>query len=271
MDKKKRESKPTFSVITVVYNDVKNIEKTIKSVLNQTCNDYEYIVIDGNSNDGTTDIIKKYNKDIDCWVSEKDEGIYDAMNKGVGKARGDYVYFLNSGDTFFSKDVLKRIAPYLIGRDYALLNGQVVRLYEGYQKTVRPNPNRLKYGESLPHQGAFIKKATFDKLGGYNLIYISASDFDFFCKFFQNKFSYKLVSNKIANMPSGGFSSIKEIGLPETQGIIKKYFGAYYASKFHLTRILIEQNIKKLFIKMRMNSFLEKLVRYNNLRKGKKF
>ena len=85
-----------ITIITVVYNDIKHIEETIKSVINQTYKNIEYIIIDGGSTDGTLGIIKKYEKYINYWVSESDKGIYNAMNKGVKKTTGDYLYFLNS-------------------------------------------------------------------------------------------------------------------------------------------------------------------------------
>src|ERR1700761_7114863 len=94
-------AQPILSVITIVYNNVNDIERTMLSVLNQTYGHIEYIVIDGKSNDGTLEIIKRYENRIAKLISEKDEGIYDAMNKGIAAATGDYVIFMNSGDEFY--------------------------------------------------------------------------------------------------------------------------------------------------------------------------
>jgi putative colanic acid biosynthesis glycosyltransferase len=102
-----------ISIITVVYNGEKFLEKTIKSVINQSYQNIEYIVIDGGSTDGTIDIIKKYKDRIDYWVSEKDDGIYDAMNKGLERASGDFVNFMNGGDTFYDKSVLEKIISFI--------------------------------------------------------------------------------------------------------------------------------------------------------------
>src|ERR1700755_616928 len=95
---------PTLSVITIVYNNVRDIERTMLSVLNQTYPNIEYIIVDGASNDGTLEVIKRYETRITKLISEKDEGIYDAMNKGLAIATGDYVVFMNSGDELYAPD-----------------------------------------------------------------------------------------------------------------------------------------------------------------------
>src|SRR5574344_2490955 len=99
-----------LSIITINYNNAEGLEKTIKSVINQTFTDYEYIIIDGGSTDGSTDIIKKYRENIDYWVSESDKGIYKAMNKGITYTHGEYLNFMNSGDCFHSSTVLNEVA-----------------------------------------------------------------------------------------------------------------------------------------------------------------
>jgi len=103
------DKKIIVSIITVVYNSSDSIENTITSVLNQTCKNIEYIIIDGGSTDGTLDIIKKYEKKIDYWVSEKDTGIYDAMNKGSRIATGDFINFLNADDVIYGKDTVEKV------------------------------------------------------------------------------------------------------------------------------------------------------------------
>ena len=101
-------NKPLVSIVTVVYNGENFLEETIKSVINQTYENIEYIIIDGGSTDGTVDIIKKYEDKINYWVSEKDAGIYDAMNKGIEAFKGDYINFLNAGDSYVNNEVLNR-------------------------------------------------------------------------------------------------------------------------------------------------------------------
>ena len=103
--------RPLVSVVTVVFNGEKYLEETIQSVINQTYDNVEYTLIDGGSTDGTVDIIRKYEDKIAYWISEPDNGIFDAMNKGADKATGEYIYYLNAGDVFYSRNTLFDIMP----------------------------------------------------------------------------------------------------------------------------------------------------------------
>ena len=98
-----------FSIITINYNNCEGLRRTIESVVNQTCHDFEYIIIDGGSTDGSVDVIKQYADQIDYWVSEPDKGIYNAMNKGVAVAKGEYCLFLNSGDSLHNNSALAKV------------------------------------------------------------------------------------------------------------------------------------------------------------------
>ena len=111
-----------LSIITVNYNDAKGLQRTIESVLCQTFHDYEFIVIDGGSTDGSVEVIKRYEKYIDYWVSEQDGGIYPGMNKGLRQAKGEYVNFMNGGDCYHSSDVLEKIfSKYVLGKMFQCL------------------------------------------------------------------------------------------------------------------------------------------------------
>ena len=113
-----------YSIITVNFNNKEGLRKTIESVIRQSFRDFEYIVIDGGSTDGSADILKEYDAQIDYWVSEPDKGIYNAMNKGIVQAKGEYLNFMNSGDYFYDNQVLQHVADYgydtdfIVGRDY---------------------------------------------------------------------------------------------------------------------------------------------------------
>lgn len=113
-----------YSIITVNYNNKEGLRNTIESVIHQTYRDFEFIVIDGGSTDGSAEVLKEYDSQITYWVSEKDKGIYNAMNKGIAKATGDYLNFMNSGDCFYDEGVLGRVArvetdaDFIVGRDY---------------------------------------------------------------------------------------------------------------------------------------------------------
>ena len=154
-----------FSIITVNYNNCKGLIKTIESVINQTCTDYEYIIIDGGSNDGSAEVIKEYSDHITYWVSERDKGVYNAMNKGIAQAKGDYVNFMNSGDVFYSHDTLEKVShqmddsDFVIGKDY----NQDPETGEVFTTIL---PSRISmaalYMWTLPHQSAFIRRTLFN-------------------------------------------------------------------------------------------------------------
>ncbi len=191
-----KKTNPTFSIITVVYNDVKNIEETIKSVINQTYKNFEYIIIDGNSDDGTVEKIKKYEKEIDYWISEKDKGIYDAMNKGIKKSKGELLFFLNSNDFFYNKDVLKNIEKkYLENNKPDILYGRMFFKYndplkeDGVPPQIHPK-KRLPNGYSIYHQATFVKKDIFNKIGFFDIMYKVAGDYDFFCRSLVNGYEF---------------------------------------------------------------------------------
>jgi len=115
---------PLISIVTVCLNNAKELEKTIKSVIAQKYSNKEFIIIDGSSTDGTLDIISRYKEVISCWTSEKDNGIYDAMNKGISFARGDFINFLNAGDYYYNNDVLETVASRMqLNSDAGILYG----------------------------------------------------------------------------------------------------------------------------------------------------
>jgi len=214
-----------LSIITVVYNRVNSIEKTIKSVLSQTYKDFEYIVIDGNSNDGTVDIIRKYDDKISYWESEPDTGIYHAMNKGIAKAAGDYIQFLNAGDYFLDNDMLEKI--FSEEQTVDILYGDYY-LSEDKTKT-RYYPDNLTmfffYISSLGHQASFIKRSLFEKYT-YNEKYKIVSDWEFFFK----KIIFENCSTKHLNYPICYFDltgisesqSTKELEKKEREEVISK-------------------------------------------------
>lgn len=264
---------PKISVITVVYNDVENIGGTIKSVVNQTYKNFEYIVIDGNSDDGTVDVIKKYDKEITFWVSEKDKGIYDAMNKGIKKSKGDLLYFLNSNDFFFNNSVLQDIVKKYLGKDKPdILHGRLFFKYndslkrDTFSEKLIPE-ERLPNGSSLYHQAAFIKKQTFDVLGLYDTNYAIAGDYEFFCRCFVNNLSIVCIDNVITIFNCGGRGFNKEIGYKEVSEIAKKYFGLKGFLKVWYKRKIVrnfEETTRSILEKLGLKSLTKKLIKFRN-------
>lgn len=253
-----------ISVITVVYNDIQHIEETIKSVIDQTYDNVEYVIIDGGSTDGTIDVIKKYQKYIDYWVSEPDKGIYYAMNKGILKSTGDYVHFLNSGDTFYNHGVLSKIINVVSEKNVDLIYGKSLKLYEKYNSISPFTIKKLKYGIMPSHQATFVNKSFLINMGCFDLEYKSSSDFDFYCRSYLSDCVYLKLDIIIANFLPGGFSSNKAINYFETFHIIEKHFGKLYAYRYYFLKIILEQGTKKTLQKIGLNKLLAKLTKINN-------
>ena len=153
-----KRNKMLYSIITINFNNCDGLHRTIESVVNQTNDNYEYIVIDGGSTDGSVDVIQKYSDRISYWVSEKDDGIYNAMNKGVRHAHGDYCLFLNSGDSFYDKHVLNK--NLLSDNKSDIVVGRLVSDSDGRELFSPPSDDISMYyfyTSTLPHQASFIK------------------------------------------------------------------------------------------------------------------
>lgn len=206
--------KISLSIITVVKNDEKNIQKTINSVLMQKRRDFEYIIVDGKSTDNTLKKILKYKNKINKLISQNDKGIYDAMNKGLKYAKGEIIVFCNSGD-FFYKNSLKRIV-YLFNKfNYDFVFGTVVRNYTK-SKIIKYGFNfqRILYNFDFATShttGFFLKRKIYKKIGNYNTNFTISADYDLYFRLYKAKcfggFTKKNI--KIGNVASGGFSSRK--------------------------------------------------------------
>ncbi|MEN8899021.1 MAG: glycosyltransferase family 2 protein [Nonlabens sp.] len=200
---------PQISIITVNYNDATGLERTIKSVQVQTATDYEHIIIDGNSTDGSKEIILQHQAGFSYWVSEPDNGIYNAMNKGILKAKGKYLLFLNSGDVLHSKEVLKYALDHL-KNDFSFVSGNTQMLSQS--PWIKKSPIRMYhsylYHTSLPHPSTFIKSDMFVKYGVYETNYNVVADWVFFFKaIVLNAESYAYIDKIIANFNMNGISS----------------------------------------------------------------
>ncbi len=199
-----------LSIITINLNNKDGLQKTIESVVNQTFKDYEYIVIDGASTDGSVDVIEQYADKITYWVSESDKGIYNAMNKGILQAKGEYCLFLNSGDYLLENKVLADFFSFDIKED--IVYGKLYLWYNEYEKSMKEYSDCLNFSyflyETLPHPATFIKKDLFTKNGLYIDSYKIVSDWAFFvlniCKF---NCSYRYVPLCLSVFDMYGMSS----------------------------------------------------------------
>jgi glycosyltransferase involved in cell wall biosynthesis len=200
LNKSKTESiNPLFTIITVVYNGEKSITKTINSVLKQTYGNFEYIIIDGNSTDNTNIIISNFKDSLTNFISENDLGIYDAMNKGIRLAKGEWVNFMNSGDVFNDENVLYNISKF-IEKDPLNLDiiygNHILNFNDSLIKIKPMNLNRLNYEMAFCHQSTFIKNDIL-KSNYFNLKYKYASDFDMMNKLYLKKMNFKYIDHDI--------------------------------------------------------------------------
>ena len=233
---------PKFSIITITYNAANCLEKTIRSIINQSYSNIEYLIIDGASADDTVDIIKRYEANVFYWMSEPDRGLYDAMNKGLQLSTGEYVWFINAGDLLYSDDTVEKIAilvkeggmiPDIIYGDSMIINEYSKEL--GLRR-LRP-PKQLAWksfrkGMLVSHQ-SFIVKRTIVPL--YNLQYKYSSDFDWCIsclKKAQVVLNTKLV---LSCFLDGGLSTIqRKKSLKERYHIMCNYYGQTFTMILHL-------------------------------------
>ncbi len=202
------------SIITICLNEEKRITQTLSSIVNQTYPNKELIIIDGGSTDSTLNIINKYKQNITRIVSEKDNGIYHAMNKGVSLANGDYIIFINGGDELYSSNVLDNIFSQKdITED--ILYGKTCFIYPDERKTVSIPPGTISTvflaNNALVHQSVFCKSSLFDKIGAFCTEYRIASDYDFLVRaILIHKCSTKYLNNIISKFYLDGISNTVE-------------------------------------------------------------
>ena len=203
----------TVTVITICFNSEVSIEATIRSVINQDYKNIEYIIIDGMSSDLTMKIVNEYRPSIDILVSERDRGIYDAINKGIELASGDYIVLLNSNDVFYSTSTITNIVEFHQHIDcpisisdviYRDTRGQLLRYYSAkFWK-----PFHLLMGFMPPHQGVVIRRDIFNSYGRYSLDYKIAADYEYLVRILlRNRLEYKYSPEVRTIMSTGGVSS----------------------------------------------------------------
>lgn len=223
------DAKPLISIITVVYNGEKYLEETIQSVINQTYDNVEYIIIDGGSTDGTFDIITQHEDEIDYWVSEADGGIYDAMNKGISLSSGDYIAFLNADD-WYNEDTIKNMSN-LIQEELSDFVFADVDIYDEEDKFSHTFKSRIKkYRILMPfgHPALFTKRNILLSMP-FDLMYPTASDYDFICKIIKCGSSFSFIDKSIVNFREGGVSTSTNTE-KELFAIQNKHFGLMWAS-----------------------------------------
>jgi glycosyltransferase involved in cell wall biosynthesis len=255
--KQSQEGKPLITVVTVVFNGEKFLEETILSVINQTYDNVEYIIIDGGSTDGTLDIIKKYEHAIDYWVSEKDKGIYDAMNKGLDLATGEWINFMNADDYFIDLNVLDSIA--FNGTD--LIYGNIILKDNEYftRSGSMVNIDTLLYKNICHHQASFTRKKAFKAVGRFDDSLKIAADYDFFVRCFFKHVNESYVNQDIAVMRMDGLSTMQfNQSLSEKLSVIKKHWDFFSYMKAWLFQFGYERprfQLRKTLIRFGLISY----------------
>ena len=226
--------------------------KTVQSVLSQDYNSIEYLIIDGGSTDGSNEFIQSKENLFNYWCSEKDQGIYDAMNKGIIRAKGDYLLFLNSGDYFYDSKSLSCLVNN--SSNEGIIYGKMgMYVNESLQAKAYPYKLSLKYFryDTIPHQSALIKRELFDKFGYYKTHFKIVSDWAFFVDcIIKGKVKYKYIDqvisifdlNGISSQPSSNKIIRKEIKqhLKQKYWFSYQYFKIHWAFKYYPKRILME-------------------------------
>ncbi len=237
LEKERIEELPLVTVVTVVLNNKDGLEKTIKSVINQTYPNVEYIVIDGGSTDGTLDVIRRYENYIDYWISESDEGIYDAMNKGILLALGKWINFMNSGDCFVNLNVLYKIFIDIYNEvfNYDIIYGNTVINYGKFERIFKAkNVKEIKKGMVFCHQSSFIKTSLHKKKLYNSLKYKLAADFDFFFTSYLEERFFKKLDTTISKNSIGGESFVKR------HQVIREYMSITNNYLYFLPKLVLE-------------------------------
>lgn len=205
-----------ITIVTCSYNSEKTIERTIKSILAQDFDNYEYLIIDGKSSDGTLDIIKRYEPLFNGkmhWISEKDHGIYDAMNKGIKLSKGDYVWLVNSDD-YIEPNALQCVADRIKNNQSDILCGYIEYFSENSDNKhifkYTPEESEKEYGKKrmgIVHPATIVRRQIYDKYGLYDSRFYISADMDWFLRIKENNVPIDFIDIKLSNMSDGGISS----------------------------------------------------------------
>ena len=236
---------PLISVVTICYNAKNDLEKTILSVLSQTYQDIEYIIIDGGSTDGTVDIIHKYSERLFYWISEPDKGIYDAMNKGMDRATGSWINFMNAGATFCDNEVIKNIFGYNDLSDYSVIYGDCyVSKLNQLQYLKASSMKKVHVQMPFCHQSSFIRKTRLR----FSIDLKIAADYQMIYEYYRMNgiSSFLYISKPISVFDATGISTTNNNLLQKEYGIVyKRTRNAYYyiyLCKQILKMVLLCQN-----------------------------
>ncbi len=241
---------PKISIITATYNSLSTLKKTILSVQNQTYKSVEHIIIDGKSNDGTVEWLKENSDKISHWSSEKDNGIYDALNKGISLSKGEIIGFLHADDFYADNNILLNIAQHFEKENCQLLYGDLEYIASNetekvirYWKSGEFSTKKLKYGWMPPHPTVYFKKELTDNFGKFNLDYKISADYDWLLRVLTKNILVVYLPKTMIKMRVGGTSNR---GIKNIIQKSKEDFKALKKSDFNPYFSLIFKNISKI-------------------------
>lgn len=258
-----------ISIVTINLNNAIGLQKTIDSIFSQTFTNYECIIIDGGSNDGSKEIIELNNKKFNYWISENDTGIYNAMNKGIRFAKGEYILFLNSGDILINNRILETILPVLSNEDIIYGNLIIKESISEWVKTYPFTPDFIYFvNDTLPHSGgSFIKRSIFEIIGLYDETLKITSDWKFYMiAIFKHDVSTKYINEIIAVFAFDGISSKAEnskIIYLEKEYFLENTFGHYYKLYKEFNQI---KNKKDFYDSITDDFFIKKYLKIRKIR-----
>ena len=253
-----------FSIITVCYNDKEGLQKTIKSVVKQSSVNYEYIIIDGGSTDGSVDVIKKFSSKINYWISEPDKGVYSAMNKGINVAKGEYTIFMNAGDTFYSNNILEKVDNLNLHCDLAVGNASMTRA--GKECSVVSPPQEITLGfwiyHSVIHQAAFMRTSML-KEKMYDETFEIVSDWKYMLEeYITREYNYQPIPFIICCFDTTGISSDKIKRMNERDRVLKELFPPMLYAEYGKYK-----GFKPMFLDTQFIESLNEIFKYKTLYK----
>lgn len=217
--KESYQNHPLISIVTIVRNGEKTLKRTISSVLNQTYKNVEYIVVDGGSTDGTLSILKNFNAKIDYWISEADNGISDAFNKGINLAQGEIIGIINADD-WYELNACQMVADNFCSKFDVYYGACNIYKDNLFIRSMTSSYKNLTFKMSIYHPTCFITKKVYDNIGTYSVDYQLTMDYDLLIRIFKGGFHFKQLESTIANFQLGGVSnSNKLLGIKEIRKI----------------------------------------------------
>lgn len=233
------------SIITVCYNSEKTIEQTIKSVINQSYTNVEYIVIDGGSSDSTVEIIEKYANKIAYWVSEPDKGIYDAMNKGILAARGEFIGIINSDD-WYEPDTISDVISTFKNTFCDIVHADI-RFFKNEKPEFILKPlkkmNELQVDMFINHPTCFIRRELYLRYGKFNTDYKIAADYELLLRFYTKGAKFFYLNKTLVNMRAGGISDQNTEGFREVHKISLSYGASKYKTASRMYKEILRVNL----------------------------